>query len=116
MMRCLRPSGHLLFTDYLCRTGEQSAEFAAYIHSRGYDLHSLAHYHQLLVAAGFVVTLAEDRTAEFVAILERELAGLEASLLSPTEQAALAQSWQSKIHRARGGEQRWGVFVAQKPA
>ena len=48
MMRCLRPGGHLLFTDYLCRAGEQSAEFAAYIHSRGYDLHSLADYHQRL--------------------------------------------------------------------
>jgi phosphoethanolamine N-methyltransferase len=116
IMRSLRPGGHLLFTDYLCRAGEQSAEFAAYIHSRGYDLHSLADYHQLLVAAGFIVTLAEDRTAEFIAILERELAGLETTQLSPAERSALAQSWQGKIHRARAGEQRWGVFVAQKPA
>jgi phosphoethanolamine N-methyltransferase len=114
--RCLRPGGHLLFSDYLCRIGAKSAAFEAYIHSRQYDLRSLDEYRLLLEQAGFEVMLAQDRTAEFIAILERELGQLGNSLLDAREQAALALSWQDKIRRARDGEQRWGVFLGRKPA
>jgi phosphoethanolamine N-methyltransferase len=114
--RCLRPGGQLLFSDYLCRAGAISGAFEAYIRSRGYDLRSLDQYRLLLEQAGFEVLLALDRTADFIAILERELEQLRASELDAHEQAALAQSWRDKIGRARAGEQRWGVFVASKPA
>jgi phosphoethanolamine N-methyltransferase len=114
--RCLRPGGQLLFTDYLCRAGEHSPEFASYIRGRGYDLRTAAEYRALLEAAGFEVRLAADRTAEFAGILERELAGLEASALAEADRAALAQSWRDKLRRARAGEQRWGVFLARKRA
>jgi phosphoethanolamine N-methyltransferase len=113
--RCLRPGGHLLFTDYLCRAGPKSAAFEAYIHSRQYDLRSLDEYRLLLEQAGFDVLLAQDRTAEFIAILERELEQLRSSQLDVREQAALAQSWLDKIERARDGEQRWGVFLGRRP-
>jgi phosphoethanolamine N-methyltransferase len=113
--RCLRPGGNLLFSDYLCRAGAKSAAFAAYIYSRQYDLRSLDDYRQLLGQAGFEVMLAQDRTAEFIAILERELGQLGVSQLDEREQAALAQGWQDKIRRARDGEQRWGVFLGRKP-
>jgi phosphoethanolamine N-methyltransferase len=113
--RCLRPGGYLLFTDYLCRAGPKSPAFEAYIHSRQYDLRSLDEYGFLLEQAGFEVLLAQDRTAQFIDILERELEHLGASQLDAREQAALAQSWQDKIGRARDGEQRWGVFVGRKP-
>jgi phosphoethanolamine N-methyltransferase len=113
--RCLRPGGHLLFSDYLCRAGPKSPAFAAYIDSRQYDLRSLDEYRLLLEQAGFEVMLAQDRTTEFIAILERELEQLGASRLDEREQAALAQSWQDKIRRARDGEQRWGVFLGRKP-
>ena len=113
--RCLRSAGYLIFTDYLCRAGPRSAAFEAYIHSRQYDLRSLDEYRLLLEQAGFEVLLAQDRTTEFIDILERELEQLGASQLDVCEQAALVQSWQDKIRRARDGEQRWGVFVAKKP-
>jgi len=113
--RCLRPGGLLLFSDYLCRQGARSAEFEAYVQSRGYDLRSLAEYRMLLEQAGFEVILAEDRTVEFVAILERELAQLGAAWLDEVERAALTQSWRDKLRRARAGEQRWGVCLARKP-
>jgi phosphoethanolamine N-methyltransferase len=112
--RCLRPSGLLLFTDYLCRAGAKSADFAAYIRGRGYDLRPLDEYRVLLQQAGFEVLLAQDRTADFIEILQRELEQLEASQLPPTERAALAQSWRDKLRRARAGEQRWGVCMAKK--
>ena len=113
--RCLRSGGQLLFTDYLCRTGAKSADFEAYIRGRGYNLCSLDEYRNLLERAGFEVTLAQDRTGDFVDILERELQRLEASQLPASERAALAQSWRDKIRRARAGEQRWGVCLAKKP-
>jgi phosphoethanolamine N-methyltransferase len=112
--RCLRPGGQLLFTDYLCRAGERTPEFANYIRSRGYDLRAAEEYRVLLDRAGFEVRLAEDRTAEFAEILERELAQLGASALGEPDRSELAQSWRDKLRRARAGEQRWGVFLARK--
>jgi phosphoethanolamine N-methyltransferase len=113
--RCLRGGGLLLFSDYLCRAGAKSADFAAYIRERGYDLRSLEEYRILLEQAGFEALLAQDRTADFIDILERELKQLEASQLHAPDHAALAQSWRDKIRRARAGEQRWGVCMARKP-
>ena len=113
--RCLRPGGRLLFSDYLCSAGPKSDDFAAYIRSRGYHLRTLDEYRSLLEQAGFKVLLTQDRTGEFVGILERELGQLEASKLATSERAALAQSWRDKLRRARAGEQRWGVCLAKKP-
>jgi phosphoethanolamine N-methyltransferase len=116
LMDCLRPGGRLLFTDYLCGAGAPSAEFAAYGRARNYELVELDAYRALLERAGFVVQRAEDRTAEFAGILERELARLRTSRMPAHERLELAESWQAKLGRARAGEQRWGVFVGQKPA
>jgi phosphoethanolamine N-methyltransferase len=115
LKRCLRPGGLLLFSDYLCRAGAPSREFESYISSRRYDLRSLEAYRTLLEQAGFDVLLAHDRTAEFIRILEHELAQLGNTELGSKERTALTDSWLAKIKRARDGEQRWGVFVAQKP-
>jgi phosphoethanolamine N-methyltransferase len=114
LMRCLRPGGHVLFSDYLCCEGAPSRDFAAYIGARNYDLCSLAAYRAQLARAGFAVVLAEDRTAEFIGILERELDQLHASALPAHERDELAQSWQAKLRRAHAGEQRWGVFLGRK--
>lgn len=115
LARCLRPGGRLLFTDYLRAEGAPSDEFAAYIRARGYDLCSLAMYCDHLARAGFAIVLAEDRTAEFVGILERELGRILGGALPPEERDELAESWRAKLARARAGEQRWGVFLGQKP-
>lgn len=115
LWRCLRPGGQLLFSDYLAADGPPSPEFAAYIQSRGYHLCTLRQYRAHLEWAGFQVLRAEDRTAEFAAILERELDQLAASDLSEHERAELAESWAAKLRRARAGEQRWGVLHALRP-
>jgi phosphoethanolamine N-methyltransferase len=113
--RCLRPGGLLLFSDYMCRDGARSADFGAYIRSRGYDLRSLEEYRDLLEHAGFEIVLAQDRTDQFIAILKRELDQLSLSDLPASEREALARSWGDKLRRARAGEQRWGVCIAKKP-
>jgi len=115
LARCLRPGGRLLFTDYLRADGAPSQGFAAYIRARNYELCSLDMYRERMAAAGFTIVLAEDRTAEFTAILERELGQILASALPPRERAEMAESWRAKLARARAGEQRWGVFLGRKP-
>ena len=116
LWRALRPGGRLLFTDYMRRDeGEPSAAFAAYVRGRGYDLLALAGYRAALEAAGFRILRAEDRTAEFIAILHRELSALDKSDLSDAERAELAESWRSKLAHARAGDHRWGVLLAEKP-
>jgi phosphoethanolamine N-methyltransferase len=112
---CLRPGGRLLFSDYLCRAGSRSDDFSAYIQQRGYDLRTLEEYRALLEQAGFEVLLTQDRTADFIEILEHELTQLETIQLDHAERAALAQSWHDKLRRACAGEQRWGVCMAVKP-
>ncbi|MBI3733792.1 MAG: methyltransferase domain-containing protein [Chloroflexi bacterium] len=116
--RCLKPGGLLLFTDY-CRgdpsTGSgPSAEFAAYIRQRQYALCTVAGYRGLLEQAGFGVIVAEDRTPQFIQILETEQARLPSLHFSASTLAELQRSWQSKIARARRGEQRWGLFLARR--
>ena len=61
-MAALKPGGRLLISDY-CRAPDQpSPTFAAYIAQRGYDLHSVASYGEMLQQAGFEGVHAEDRT------------------------------------------------------
>lgn len=115
LWRCLRPGGQLLFSDYLAAEGPRSAEFAAYIQSRGYQLCTLDQYRAHLERAGFRVLRAEDRTAEFAAILKRELDQLAESELPAHERDELAESWAAKLRRAQAGEQRWGVLHAIRP-
>lgn len=113
LYRCLQSGGKLLFTDYCCGEGEKSEEFADYIQQRQYALCSVAEYGSLLQQAGFINVKAEDRTAQFIDILQQEAARLPDSSLDSASKDALQQSWQSKIARAQLGEQRWGLFQAQ---
>lgn len=112
---CLKPGGRLLFTDYCCGPSEKSPEFAAYIAQRGYDLQTVMAYQQLLAAAGFELITAEDRTEHFIRLLEQEVAAMPTDQFAPSTLLALRHAWQDKIARARRGEQRWGLFLAQRP-
>ncbi|MGB8325969.1 MAG: methyltransferase domain-containing protein [Steroidobacteraceae bacterium] len=99
----LLPGGLLFFTDYARGEGPLSAEFAAYIAQREYDLRTVRDYRELLEQAGFLQVVAEDRTAEFVSILQAELA----RIADDAAHVDIRRSWLEKIERARRGEQGW---------
>ncbi len=76
----------------------------------------------MLSAAGFVDVRAEDRTWQFEQCLDRELAAAEAGKdafvadFGAEGFEEIVGGWRAKQKRVAQGEQRWGLFVATKPA
>ncbi|KAJ6836611.1 phosphoethanolamine N-methyltransferase 1-like [Iris pallida] len=116
----LKPGGKVLISDYCRRSGEPSEEFSKYIEQRGYDLHDVETYGQMLKDAGFHEVVAEDRTEQFIAVLQRELDAVEKdketfiSDFSQEDYGDIVDGWKSKLNRTAAGEQRWGLFIAKK--
>ncbi|XP_077244688.1 phosphoethanolamine N-methyltransferase 1-like [Tasmannia lanceolata] len=117
---CLKPEGTVLITDYCKRAGPPSAEFGNYIRQRGYDLHDVEAYGQMLKDAGFDEVIAEDRTDQFVTVLQRELDAVEKDKdaficdFSEEDYSEIVDGWKAKLRRSNSGEQRWGLFIAKK--
>ncbi|KAJ0232496.1 Phosphoethanolamine N-methyltransferase 1 [Hirschfeldia incana] len=114
----LKPGGRVLITDY-CKSAETpSPTFAEYIKQRGYDLHDVQAYGQMLKDAGFEDVIAEDRTDQFVRVLRRELEKVEKekeefiSDFSQEDYNDIVGGWKAKLERS--DEQKWGLFIANK--
>jgi len=122
LYRLLKPAGRLVISDYCCGAGCPSDEFAAYVRTRGYNLHTVETYASMLRAAGFANVVAEDRSEELQRCLKEELAKVEAdgsALVDALGEPALKEvkeSWRGKLARVEAGEHRWGLFHATKPA
>ncbi|OMO51411.1 hypothetical protein COLO4_37682 [Corchorus olitorius] len=116
----LKPGGRVLISDYCRRAGTPSPEFAEYIKQRGYDLHDVKTYGQMLKDAGFDEVIAEDRTDQFIQVLQRELNEVEKdkdtfiSDFSEKDYDDIVGGWKAKLVRSSSGEQRWGLFLAKK--
>ncbi|KAL6545523.1 glycylpeptide N-tetradecanoyltransferase [Orobanche gracilis] len=116
----LKPGGKVLISDYCRNAGSPSAEFSEYIKQRGYDLHSVEAYGQMLRDAGFDEVVAEDRTDQFMKVLEKELDAVEKDKetfmedFSEEDFNEIVGGWKSKLVRSSSGEQRWGLFIAKK--
>ncbi|KAG5522518.1 hypothetical protein RHGRI_034622 [Rhododendron griersonianum] len=116
----LKPGGKVLISDY-CKSAEPpSLEFAAYIKQRGYDLHSVEAYGQMLRDAGFDEVVAKDRTDQFMKVLQMELNAVEKDKkefiedFSEEDYNEIVGGWNAKLIRSSSGEQRWGLFIAKK--
>jgi len=110
----LRSGGPLLFTDYCCGSQPWSEEFTAYVEDRGYCLHTLADYAELISAAGFEQVVYQDLTDRFIKILESDIEKIAEMDLDPASRVKLEQSWRQKVIRSQAGNQRWGLFTAIK--
>lgn len=116
----LKPGGRLLISDYCKKHGTTSLEFHEYIKQRGYDLHDVDAYGQMLRDAGFDNVIAEDRTDQFIKILQKELSSAEKDKdafihdFSEEDYASIIDGWKSKLKRTSQGEQKWGLFLARK--
>ncbi|KAK3022925.1 hypothetical protein RJ639_047147 [Escallonia herrerae] len=116
----LKPGGKILISDYCRRAGSPSEEFAEYIKQRGYDLHDVESYGKMLRNAGFDEVIAEDRTEQFIEVLQKELNRVEEERnefiedFSEEDYNDIVGGWKAKLIRSSSGEQRWGLFFAQK--
>ena len=108
--RALKPNGLLFFTDYCWGEGKHSEEFLAYVAQRGYILHTVKEYGNLIAQAGFKDVQAVDKTKLFGDYLRVELEHLSKEKAIPEIQ----KSWREKIVRNQRGEQGWGWFMARK--
>ncbi|KAL4421015.1 hypothetical protein ABPG77_008852 [Micractinium sp. CCAP 211/92] len=121
LFNVLRPGGRLLITDYCKADGPPSDDFAKYIQERDYYLVTQQEYAQLLQEAGFDGVAALDRTDQFKATLQRELAAAEAGKdafvqqMSEADYEEVVNNWRGKLARVEAGEQKWGLFRAFKP-
>ncbi|XP_024022156.1 phosphomethylethanolamine N-methyltransferase [Morus notabilis] len=116
----LKPGGKVLISDYCKSPGTPSVEFVKYIKQREYDLHDVEAYGQMLRAAGFEDVVAEDRTDQFIQVLQRELDVVEKDKdefiadFSEEDYNEIVGGWKAKLIRSTSGEQRWGLFIAKK--
>ncbi|KAJ3670686.1 hypothetical protein LUZ60_008112 [Juncus effusus] len=116
----LKPGGKVLISDYCKSPGKPTEEFAAYIKQRGYDLHDVKAYGKMLEDAGFHDVVAEDRTDQFLSVLQRELDEVEKNKdafiqdFSEEDYDAIVNGWKAKLKRSSAGEQCWGLFIATK--
>ncbi|XP_059642006.1 phosphomethylethanolamine N-methyltransferase-like [Cornus florida] len=116
----LKPGGKVLISDYCKRVGPPLPEFSEYIKQRGYDLHDVETYGQMLRDAGFDKVIAEDRTDQFIEVLQKELNAVEKDReafiqdFSEEDYNDIVGGWKAKLLRSSSGEQRWGLFIAKK--
>ena len=108
----LRPGGQLLFTDYCCGEKPWSEDFSDYVDDRGYILHTLSDYAELISKAGFEQVEYQDTTDRFISILQCDLDKIATLDLARTERVKLEQAWRHKLTRTETGDQRWGLFSA----
>ncbi|XP_059147708.1 uncharacterized protein LOC131935364 [Physella acuta] len=117
----LKPGGKVLISDYCCSPDEHCEKFKAYVEQRGYNLLSPAAYGKVLEEAGFVNVRAEDRTQQFADSLNTEIARAESikdEFLNEFDEEgyrSIVDGWKEKQDRVRLGDQRWGLFYAEKP-
>ncbi len=118
----LAPGGYLVVTDYARGTGPGSPEFQAYVKSTGYHLVDPASYGKLLEGAGFVDVEVEDATGQFIDIMKREAARLEANrddfvgMFSESDLNYLVERWAMKDGFCRAGDMKWGIYKARRPS
>ena len=110
----LRHEGVLFFTDYCWGDPPRNPEFEAYVRERGYCLHTLAEYRELVEAAGFTQVHCEDLSDQFVQILRTELNSIESMEMTESARSKLSASWRSKLAHCEAGHHRWGLICGVK--
>uniref|UniRef100_A0A8C7JH13 phosphoethanolamine N-methyltransferase n=1 Tax=Oncorhynchus kisutch TaxID=8019 RepID=A0A8C7JH13_ONCKI len=86
----------------------------------GYILYTPPEYGKFLQQAGFSNVRAEDRTAQFMQVIQTELeraAAMKDEFIkefSEEDYLAIVNGWSDKLKRCNTGDQRWGLFHATR--
>ena len=112
--RILVSGGQLSFSDYCLGATKPRPEFISYLRERNYNLLNVDDYTTLLKKAGFSNINGEDKTIQFIKILEDELNNMETAPLNKKDKSSLQKSWKEKLKRAQSREQGWAWFTASR--
>ncbi|XP_013183990.2 uncharacterized protein LOC106129845 [Amyelois transitella] len=118
----LKPSGYILFTDYVRGEDETkySEEFKNYLIDRDYDMATVSEYREILINTGFKDVQVKDWKDQFRNGLEVELKKLQTKrteflqTFTQSDYEDLESGWMSKINRAIQGYQGWVLAVGRK--
>ncbi|XP_017289818.1 phosphoethanolamine methyltransferase [Kryptolebias marmoratus] len=116
----LKPGGQLLISDYCCGEKPWTPAFEAYVKQRGYVLYTPPEYGKFIEEAGFCSVQVEDRTTQFIQVIEAELQRAEdmkdefIQEFSEEDYFAIVDGWKEKLERSKSGDQRWGLFHAKR--
>ena len=117
----LKPNGIMFVSDYCCSDpSTHSDKFKEYIAKRGYHLHTPSEYGKIIGNCGFERVITEDRTKQFISILESEkkkfqqIKDVFVKDFSEKDFDLIIQGWDNKVVRCNDGEQRWASFIAYK--
>ena len=119
--RLLAPQGRLFVSDYARGFGPLSEDFLTYSKDAGYYLEDLDAYGGIVEEAGFQGLQVQDMTATFIAVMQREVAGIRGGAgtpgddLDPEDRDYLAARWERKIRWCSDGDMKWGHFHALRP-
>jgi len=118
--RLLAPQGRLFVSDYACGPEPLSDEFVEYANGAGYHLVEPEAYAGIIRNAGFQDVQAEDMTALFVDILQRETADIQKSTGNPEDDLDqedrdyLLERWNRKIRWCNNNEMKWAHLRATR--
>jgi len=117
----LKPEGKLLITDYCHGQNIQHSEaYIQYVLQRCYTMLTIPEYGNLLEKVGFINVEAQNRTEQFIDILQTELKQFEekkqefVNEFSSSHFDYIVDGWESKLVRCCEGDQAWGIFMATK--
>jgi phosphoethanolamine N-methyltransferase len=120
LYQVLAPGGRLIITDYARGKKPGTPQFEQYIQKTGYHVVDPHEYGRLLESAGFVDVVVDDATARFIEILEAESTRLVRNRpeflasFSDADLQYLVDRWAMKIGFCRGGDMKWGIYLASK--
>lgn len=109
----LAPGGRLFISDYGRGPDPLAPDFTDYVAETGYYLLQADEYAAALEEAGFTQARVDDKTPEFIDILQREMDKLAQVCAGPTpaleqeDQDYLNERWRHKIDWCQHGNMRW---------
>ena len=120
LLKCLKPGGKLMISDYCRGEGEHTMGFRKYVKLRGYQLITINEYRKMLERVGFEDIEAKNNSAYFKQLLNDGLKTLKENKTDIVDEYSeedydyLCQNLTNQCGNVDRGDHVWGYFVARK--